>query len=151
MGLLTQEHLDTIGTSEPSVDVYISRRDIQKYSAATEQQQAKYINGDEAPPMFIFNLFAPVSTLSDIRADGLARNKVVGPKLPLKRIMAGGTEIKQHLPIIPGDCLTGTRKITDMYEKQGSSGPLIFTVRSLIITDNKGALVMEEIQTSIAR
>ena len=86
-----------------------------------------------------------------MRADGLARGKATGPKLPLTRIMAGGTQINQHLPIRPGDRLTGTRKITDMYEKQGSTGPLIFTVRSLAITNAQGELVMEEIQTSIAR
>jgi hypothetical protein len=38
-----------------------------------------------------------------------------------------------------------------MYEKQGSTGPLIFTVRSLAITNAQGELVLEEIQTSIAR
>ena len=51
MGLLTNEHFDSIGTAEPSIEVQISRREIQKYAAATEQQQAKYIQGDEAPPM----------------------------------------------------------------------------------------------------
>ena len=151
MGLLTNEHFDSIGTAEPSIEVEISRREIQKYAAATEQRQARYIQGDEAPPMFIFNLFSPISSLANMRADGLARGKATGPKLPLKRIMAGGTQINQHLPIRPGDRLTGTRKITDMYEKQGSTGPLIFTVRSLAITNIQGELVLEEIQTSIAR
>ncbi len=151
MGLLTKEHFDSIGRVEPSIELDISRREIQKYAAATEQQQDKYIQGDEAPPMFIFNLFSPISALADMRVDGLARGKAMGPKLPLKRIMAGGTQINQHQPIRPGDRLTGTRKITDIYEKQGSTGPLIFTVRSLAITNAEGELVLEEIQTSIAR
>ena len=151
MGLLTSEHLASIGTPEPGIEVEISRREIQKYAAATEQQQARYIQGDEAPPMFVFNLFSPISSLEDMRVDGIARSKLAGPKLPLKRIMAGGTQINQHKPICPGDHLTGTRQITDMYEKQGSTGPLIFTVRSLAITNAQGELVMEEIQTSIAR
>lgn len=151
MGLLTQEHLAAVGVAEPSIEIEISRRDIQKYAAATEQQQDKYINGDEAPPMFIFNLFSDISLLSNMRADGLARGGGSGPKLPLKRIMAGGTEIRQHRAIKPGDVLTGTRRITDMYEKEGSTGPLIFTVRELAIVNDTGDAVMEEIQTSIAR
>ena len=65
--------------------------------------------------------------------------------------MAGGTEIRQHRPIRPGDVLVGTRRVVDMYEKQGSSGPLIFTVRELAVTTTGGEAVMEEIQTSIAR
>ena len=151
MGLLTEEHKKWVGVAEPAITVEISRRDIQKYAAATEQLQHKYLSGEEAPPMFIFNLFSNITPLDQHRPDGLPRGNREGPKLPLKRIMAGGTQIHQHLPIRPGDVLTGTRRIIDMYEKQGSSGPLIFTVRELAITNAAGEAVMEEIQTSIAR
>ncbi len=151
MPLLTDEHRAWIGTADPAVTVEVTRRDIQKYAAATEQQQVRYLQGDEAPPMFIFNLFSEIPALNKLRADGLARGGGAGPKLPLKRIMAGGTEIQQHRPIRAGDVLTGTRRLKDIYEKQGNSGPLIFMVRELAIIDGQGAPVMTEIQTSIAR
>jgi len=158
MTLLTDAHREWIGTEEGRWQVEISRRDIQKYAAATEQQQARYIRGDEAPPMFIFNLFADLPALADLRADGLpARKRAADDKddnrlsLPLKRIMAGGTQLELHQPIRPGDTLVGVRRIADIYEKQGSSGPLIFTVRRLEISDGHGELVMIETQTSIAR
>lgn len=151
MSLLTDEHKAWVGKEEPPLTVEISQRDIQKYSAATEQQQEKYLTGEEAPPMFVFNLFSEIPQLSDLRPDGLARSTSPGPSLPLKRVMAGGTRIKQHKAIKPGQRLTGVRKITDMYEKDGRTGPLIFTVRSLQVVDDTGALVLEEIQTGIAR
>ena len=151
MTLLTKEHKAWIGTTEEPVTIEVSRRDIQKYAAATEQVQSKYINGDEAPPMFIFNLFSAIPTLKNLRPDGLARGGGSGPKLPLKRIMAGGTELRLHRLIRPGDVLVATRKIVNVYEKQGSTGPLIFTVRELTITTADSEPVMEEIQTSIAR
>ena len=151
MALLTDEHRAWVGSADDPITIEVSRRDIQKYSAATEQRQQKYLRGDEAPPMFIFNLFSDIPQLENLRDDGLARGGGAGPKLPLKRIMAGGTEIRQHRAIRPGDVLTGTRKVIDLYEKEGSSGPLIFTVRELAITDANGERVMEEIQTSIAR
>ncbi|MFV2091231.1 MAG: MaoC family dehydratase N-terminal domain-containing protein [Pseudomonadales bacterium] len=151
MPLLTDEHRAWIGTEEARVTVEVSRRDIQKYAAATEQRLHKYLIGDEAPPMFIFNLFSEIPALENLRSDGLARGGSAGPKLPLKRIMAGGTEIRQHRPIKPGDILVGTRRVTDIYEKEGKSGPLIFTVRELAITTQSGERVMEEIQTGIAR
>ncbi|MEM7100975.1 MAG: MaoC family dehydratase N-terminal domain-containing protein [Pseudomonadota bacterium] len=150
MSLLTSDHLDYIGTVEAEVMVEVSRRDIQKYAAATEQQQIKYLNGDEAPPMFIFNLFSEIPQLENLRSDGLARG-VKGPRLPLKRVMAGGTRIEQQLPILPGDKLTGKRLVVDMFEKEGSSGPLIFTVRKLVVTNPAGEVVLTETQTSIAR
>lgn len=151
MSLLTQEHKAWIGSVEESMEVEITRRDICKYAAATDQQLDKYLRGDEAPPMFVFNLFTPIVKLDDLRQDGLPRSRQQGPKLPLKRIMAGGTEIKIFQPIRPGQRLRGERRIDDMYEKEGRTGPLIFTVRKLHVTDAAGATVLEEIQTSIAR
>ena len=86
MGLLTDEHRAWIGSADEPFTVEVSRRDIQKYAAATELVQQKYIDGDEAPPMFIFNLFSAIAPLADLRPDGLARGGSSGPKLPLKRI-----------------------------------------------------------------
>ncbi|MBM4204976.1 MAG: MaoC family dehydratase, partial [Gammaproteobacteria bacterium] len=147
----TAEHKAWIGREEAPVHVEVSRRDIIKYAIATEQTQPKYLAGDEAPPMFIFNLFGPLRQVGDMRHDGLPRGTGSGPKLPLQRVMAGGTELILSRPIRPGDRLTGVQRIVDMYEKEGSQGPLIFTVRSLKVTDAEGLPVLEEIQTAIAR
>ena len=149
-GLLTDEHLAWIGKTEPPLSVEVSRRDIIKYAVATEQQQARYLRGDEAPLMFVFNLFSEINSLQNLRPDGLSRGSG-GPSLQLKRVMAGGTEIRQYRPIRAGDRLLASRQITDMYEKQGSSGPLIFTVRTLTVKTEAGEPVLDEIQTGIAR
>ena len=148
--LLAPEHLSWVGTKQPPVEVEVTRRDIIKYSIATEQIQEKYLQGDEAPPMFIFNLFGALKPLSEMRVDGLPRGGA-GPKLPLKRVMAGGTELKLYKPIEPGDQLIAVQRITDLFEKAGSSGPLIFTERTLEEKTRTGQLVLQEIQTSIAR
>lgn len=149
--LLTEEDLSWIGTKSAAKFVDVSRRDIIKYSVATQQLQKKYLEGDEAPPMFIFNLFGNIVELDKLTVDGLAIGSGKGPKLPLKRTMAGGTELVIHRAIRPGDRLRGTTTITDMYEKQGSTGPLIFTVRTLSIVLESGEAVIDEIQTAIAR
>ncbi len=151
MSLLSEEHRAWIGKEDPPVTAEVSRRDIIKYAVATEQLQQKYLTGDEAPPMFIFNLFGALRPPSDLREDGLPLGRRDGPALPLKRVMAGGTELIQHRPIRPGDRLTATSKLTDLYQKMGSQGPLIFSVRSMRVVDAHGALVLEEIQTSIVR
>jgi|TARA_Y100000294_G_scaffold123856_1_gene115206 3-methylfumaryl-CoA hydratase len=151
--LLTEEHLAWIGTSDEPVTVEVSRRDIQKYARATEQQLQEYLSGDEAPPMFVFNLFGEVCGPGDLRHDGLSRSADThsGPRLPLNRYMAGGTELRFHRPIRPGDVLIGVRTLVEMFEKEGRSGPLIFIRRELAITTADGECVMEEIQTAIAR
>ncbi|MGB7302969.1 MAG: MaoC family dehydratase N-terminal domain-containing protein [Burkholderiaceae bacterium] len=150
MPLLTEVHRSAIGRQVSQVSVQVTRRDIQKYACATEQTQQKYVCGDEAPVMFIFNLFNEIVPLVSFRDDGLAID-VHMPDLPLNRVMAGGTEIRQHRPIRAGDQLIGTRKIIDLYEKEGRSGPLIFLVRELTVETMAGEAVMNEVQTRILR
>ena len=137
-GLLTEQHKAWIGYEDDPVTIEVNRSDIIKYSIATEQMQRKYLNGDEAPSMFIFNLFRPPQSMAKLREDGLPQSRDKGPKLPLNRVMAGGTEVVVHRPIRPGDKLTSVSRISDIYEKQGSQGPLIFTVRERTVNGQDG-------------
>ena len=50
-----------------------------------------------------------------------------------------------------GDRLVIEKSITDIYEKQGSSGPLIFVVYEITVKTADGELVMQETQTRINR
>ena len=104
------------GTEEAPITVAVSRRDIQKYSAATEQTLEKHLSGDEAPPMMIFNLFAEIVGPDRLRSDGLpaAGAERSGPRLPLKRTMAGGTELILERPIRAGDVLIGVRRLVTL-------------------------------------
>ena len=151
VSLLTAEHRAWIGRADAPIEVEVNRSDIVKYAVATEQVLQKYLKGDEAPLMFIFNLFGKPQPIANLRPDGLPRGMVRGPSLPLKRVMAGGTEVEIHRAIRPGDKLTGVSTIVDMFEKDGRQRPLIFTVRELRVTDAEGAPVFTETQTSIAR
>ena len=150
MALLTPEITAWIGRTEDPVTVEVSRRDIIKYAIATEQRRDAYVRGDEAPPMFTSSLFRPLVPMEELGPDGLP--PVAGlPELPLKRRMAGGVQMKVHCAAVPGDVLTGVRTLSDIYEKQGRQGPLIFLVQTLRITNAAGDPVLDEIQTRIAR
>ena len=148
--LISDEAKSWIGRSAEPLHVEISRRDIVKYSIATEQQQEKYLKGDEAPPMFMFGALRPLVPMDNLGSDGIPPDSFL-PELPLKRVMAGGTEMRFHRPVKPGDKLVATRSLHDLYEKQGKSGPLIFAVYNLSVENEGGELVMEEKQTRILR
>ena len=149
--LLSEEHLSWIGHEDAPIAIEVSRRDIIKYSMATEQKQRKYLDGDEAPLMFIFNLFAQPVPMDHLRVDGLARSVQRGPSLPLKRVMAGGKDVEVFRSIKPGDKLIGINRIKNIYEKSGKQGPLIFTEREFEVKDKNGLPVFTETETSIAR
>ena len=148
--LLTPEIRQWIGRSAQPQRLEVTRRDIVKYAIATQQRLKKYQDGDEAPPMFLFNAHQPLVQIQALRTDGLTVDPLL-PDLPLKRVMAGGIKNTYHRPIRPGDILVFTRTLTDIYEKEGSTGPLIFVVYTMRVETDNGELVMEETRRRIFR
>ena len=125
--MITPDIRAWIGRTEAIGPLEVSRREIVKYAIATEQRLAKYLRGDEAPPMFLYGLLFPVVPLERIGSDGLPQRALL-PTLPLKRVMAGGTRTRYHRAVRPGDVLQGTLRLKDIYGKDGSTGPLLFVV-----------------------
>ena len=148
--LISEEARSWIGRSGEPQRIEINRSDIIKYSIATEQRQERFLKGDEAPPMFMFGALRPLVPMDELGPDGISVDKFL-PELPLKRVMAGGTEMTFHRTMHPGDVIVATRSLSDLIEKQGSTGPLIFVVYDLRVETEAGDLVMEERQTRILR
>jgi 3-methylfumaryl-CoA hydratase len=148
--MVSDEARSWIGRSQPPIHMEVTRRDIQKYAVATEQRQQKFLDGDEAPPMFLFGLLRPIVPLEGLGPDGIARDGFL-PDFPLKRIMAGGTEMTYHRPLRPGDKLIATKTLADIQEKQGGTGPLIFVSYDLTVETEDGEVVVEERSTRIIR
>ncbi|MBT7335210.1 MAG: hypothetical protein HN856_12600 [Gammaproteobacteria bacterium] len=149
-GLLSPEILANIGKqSEPQREL-VTRRDIRKYAIATDNRQQKYLRGDVAPPMFHVPLFWDVVELNQLSPDGVSIDHLL-PKFPLEKAMAGGLQIEYHLPMHPGDWVTATRTLTNIYEKEGRSGALIFYEIIMDILNDANQLVIREKTTRILR
>jgi len=149
-GLLTPELLAHIGNSAPPKKELVTRKDIRKYSIATGQRIRKFLDGDEAPPLFHIALFWDVVELDQLTPDGISVDHFV-PEFPLKRAMAGGVKINYHRHIYPGDVLVAKRTLTNMYEKMGSKGPLIFYEVTMTVETEAGEPVLTEKNTRIMR
>ncbi len=150
MPVLTPEILACIGRrSEPRTEV-VTRRDLRKYAIATSQTQRRYIDGDEAPPLYHVALFWDVVPLAELSTDGVSIDKLL-PKFPLEKAMAGGLDIRYHNRIRAGDTLIGTRTLTSIYEKEGRSGALIFYEVVLEVTREDGSPVLTEKTTRLLR
>lgn len=148
--LLTSDLLANIGRSAPPRKELVTRRDIRKYAIATGQRLEKYLAGDEAPPMFHVALFWDVVELEKLTPDGVSIDSLL-PKFPLERAMAGGLKIDYYRAIFPGDVLVATRTLTDIYEKQGSQGPLIFYEVIMQVESESGERIITEKTTRILR
>jgi len=69
----------------------------------------------------------------------------------LFKAMAGGVDFEYLKPIFPGDWLTAIRTLTDIYEKKGRSGDLIFYEVLMEITNDQGDLVIRDRRTTLMR
>ena len=148
--LLTPELLRNIGKQAPPDRQVVTRRDIRKYAIASGQTRRAYLEGDVAPPLFHVALFWPVVPREKLTPDGVAGDELV-PKLPLERAMAGGLEIEYHGEMRPGDEVVATRTLTNLYEKAGRSGPLIFYEIVMDVRRASGELLVREKTTRILR
>jgi 3-methylfumaryl-CoA hydratase len=148
--LLSPAALACVGRSVSIGPVEITRREIVKYAIATEQRSARFLQGDEAPPMFLCSLMFPLVPLSVLGPDGLPP-RALQPELPLRRVMAGGARSRYFRPVRPGDVLVGTLTLASLHTKEGRSGPLIFAEYALEVGTVDGDSVMHETQIRIAR
>ncbi len=150
MSLLTPEMRAHVGRSRTPVMELATRREIRKYSIATRQRAAKYLEGVEAPPLFYVALFWDVVSLDRMTPDGISVDPLL-PELPFPRVMAGGIKTRYFQPIRCGDYLVAQRTLTDLYEKEGKSGPLCFYEVTLDVKTDHGAPVLVEKTTRILR
>jgi hydroxyacyl-ACP dehydratase HTD2-like protein with hotdog domain len=148
--LLTDAHRAHVGRRDQPRTELVNRRDIRKYAVATGQSERRFLDGDEAPPLFHMALFWDVVEQHQLTEDGVSVDPLI-PALPLEQAMAGGLKVEYHRPIRPGDVLVATRTLTDLYEKAGASGALIFYEVVMDVATDAGEPVLTETTTRILR
>jgi hydroxyacyl-ACP dehydratase HTD2-like protein with hotdog domain len=148
--LLTDELLANIGRSTQPRKELVTARDIRKYSVATGQRLQKFLSGEVAPPLYHMALFWDVVELDELSPDGVSVDHLI-PELPLNRAMAGGLKVDYFKVIKAGDSLTAVRTLTDIYEKHGSSGPLIFYEVIMSVVNESNEVVLKQKTTRIMR
>ena len=148
--LLSEELLSHIGRSSAPRTEIVSRREIRKYAIATGWKKKEYLDGDVAPPLFHLPLFWDIVELDQLSPDGVSIDRLL-PKFPLEKAMAGGLDIEYFRPIHAGDVLVATRTLTNIYEKSGSQGPIIFYEVVMRVETEAGDLVLTEKTTRLLR
>ena len=64
-----------------------------------------------------------------------------GFPMELIKSFDGGKSVEPHAPIRPGDTITGSSAIHDIYEKTGRSGGMLFVVHRMRFTNQRSELV----------
>lgn len=158
--LLTDEIRAWIGREFPPVTGEVTARDIERFAIAVDDLNPLYLDPEQAaasrhggiiaPPMFYEIPVTRPTPLGRLRPDGLGGSREM-PSLPLKRIMAGGVDCEFHTPMRPGDTITARRKLAEIVEREGRSGPMIFLTWETRFTNQRDELCAVVRTTAIAR
>ena len=117
--------------------VEVHESDILRYHEAIEDPMI--VRDDDgvllAPPLFL----PPFHHGGTIGEDG-RRSKPgeLDIDLPVKRRLMAGCDIRFDVPIRAGDTITATTTITNLTEKQGSTGPMLLIETATAYTNQKG-------------
>jgi len=150
--------------SPPRVIGEVYKRDIQRFALATGDHNRLYFDeeytkkskygGIVAPPSFIYTFVYDQGFDVEVGEDGITvprSAEELRPPLPLKHLMGVGSELEFFQPLRPGDVISAKKKILDIYEKEGRSGKLIFTITETIYSNQRGEVLVAEKETIVAR
>jgi acyl dehydratase len=105
-----------------------------------------------APPTFFFTLgYYDDAPGTQLREDGRPIGTELDVPLPVNRAVGGASAVEFGEPIRPGDTITSTKRVADVYCKEGKSGLLYFTVIETTYTNQKGEFVAREKASFIER
>jgi hydroxyacyl-ACP dehydratase HTD2-like protein with hotdog domain len=162
MGVITDEARSWATAPFPAFEMVISRTDIQRFARAIGETDPVYFDIVAAREAGYPDLLAPLYfpyiirshashlvSANQLEPDGSASVDV--PPLPTDRAMAGETVIDFGAAIHAGDVITMEKRITDLYEKEGRSGTLVFVTIEFLFTNNRGHQVFRESFTRIYR
>jgi acyl dehydratase len=162
MGVITEEARLWANREYPSFDFEVTATDIAKFAYATGETNPIHFDKDAAvaagysgivaPTLFTYVLRMHASALvpvGQLEPDGSPSADV--PPLPTRRAMAGETRVVLGEPVLAGDTVTVGKRLAEMYEKEGRSGPLVFVEMEFTFTNQRGELVAQENFTRIYR
>lgn len=162
MGVITDGAREWARRDYPVYTFQVGRTDIQKYAHATGETDPVHFDPEAARAAGHADVVAPaffpyvirmhaahVAGRAALEPDGSASADV--PPLPTTRAMAGETSIDLGEPVVAGDRITVTKRIVDMYEKEGRSGSLVFVTQEFTFTNQREEMVACERFTRIYR
>ena len=143
---ITREMRDAIGVESDPVAHEIERGAVIKFAQAIGDQNPLFNDEEAARATHYGGLIAPPTFL---------RSTPSGPakvefERPYSAGLDGGSEWEYFEPVRVGDWITVTNKISDIYERQGRLGNMVFIVNEVKYVNQFGQTVALQRTTSIS-
>ena len=125
-----------IGVEGPPLTATVEAGHVRRFAEAIGDPNPKWRS--EAPPTFLVALSSASMHLDDAEDFG-------------KGWLNGGNRFEYFAPVKIGDVITARSHVSDVYDKAGSSGDLLFIVFETQYTNQRGELVAKLGGTIIRR
>ncbi len=136
------------GTDLGTQTVRIEQGPVRVFAAAVKEDPDDYTGeGATVPPTFPF-VMPYWGSMGTGGAAGLPIERLRGPG---RMLLHGEQEFIYHRPVRVGEELTGTGRVSDVYEKETASATMAFYVREMDWRDAAGEPVVTDRFTLIVR
>jgi acyl dehydratase len=130
-----------LGTFQVTEDMILG------FARAVGETDPKYVDSEAAKQGPTGGLIAPPIFYDVFRADQLPDPKVKFGKVAFN----AGQRCEFYAPIRPGDTITLKTRVTDVYEKTGRTGKMVFIVRETTYENQQGEKVAAVEQSQVRR
>ena len=134
-----------IGVESEPVSYEVSSWDIQRFARAIGDTNPLHTDPVAARSSSYGSLIAPPTILRSFIPGRYGRQF---PN-PFAHILDGGSRYQFFHPVREGDRITVVRKLTDVFDKTGSLGPMLFRITEISYTNQLGQLVATQTSTTI--
>ena len=143
--VITQAMRDAIGVESDPVTYEIERGPLARFVEAIEDSSPIFSDGPAGRATRFGGTIAPPTFL-----DSLISGPMRVPfENPYKGSLEGGSRWRYFEPVRPGDSITVTSRISEVYERQGRLGNMLFLVREINYTNQFDKAAAERLRTAI--
>jgi acyl dehydratase len=134
-----------IGVESPPVTLEVEKGAILSFAEAIGDDSPLYTDEAQARRTHYGGLIAPPTFLRCMRA---VRPQLPFP-VPFDRVLDGGSDWEYFEPVRPGDRITAVGRVTDIRERPGRLGLMIFITTVITYTNQFGQVVATQTNTTI--
>lgn len=144
--VITQEMRDVIGVESEAITYDVERGAIRKFAEAIGDDNPLYVDEEAARKSRYGGVIAPPTFMRSMSA-GRSRATV---ESPYPAALDGGSEWEYFEPVRPGDRISVTVKVSEMFEREGRLGKMLFIIRETSYVNQFGKTVAIQRGTGIS-
>lgn len=148
--IITDQMRQLIGWQSPPYTREVEKGAVRKYADAIGDPNPLYRDEEYARKSAYGGIIVPPTFLTTFNPyeHGVERPPITHPRR--RGGASAGDRYEYYLPVKVGDTITCQVKVADVYEREGRTGRLLFSVHEMTFTNQHGQMVAKRWWTSVS-